>query len=143
MGITVPGINVVHGEVGLLKVEGEVERLVWVDKVVEMMGDAGEVLGRGFGGADIHVSVDLTAVGIDYFAAEGLREMQSEVTLARGCGADNGDQSGQGQTGRAWEVAVTMPEKSLGSRLAPPTRAPSMSSDVMKSLMLEDLTLPP
>ena len=142
-GDTVPGIDVVHGEVSLFKVEGEVERLVWVDKVVEMMGDAGEVLGRGFGGADIHVPVDLTAVGVDYFATEGLREMQSEVTLARGCGADNGDQSGQGQTGRAWEVADTMPVNSSGSRLAPPTRAPSISGEDMKSVMLDDLTLPP
>ena len=90
-GDSAPGIDVVHGEVGLLQVEGKVERLVGVDKVVEMMGNADEILGRGFGGADIHVLVDLSAIGVDYFAAEGLGEVECQSTLARGSGPDYGD----------------------------------------------------
>ena len=142
-GDTARGKDVIHSEVGLLKIEGEVEGIVGIHEVVEMVWDAGEVLGRGFGSADIHVPVDLPAVGVDDLAAEGLGEVERQGALARGRGSDDGDKSGQGQPGRAWEAAATMPEKSAGSRLAPPTRAPSMSSDVMKSRMLEDLTLPP
>ena len=90
-GDSAPRIDVIHGEVGLLKIEGEVEGLVGVHEVVEMMGSAVEVLGRGFGGADIHVSVDLAAVGVDYLAAEGLGEIQREGALTGGGGPDYGD----------------------------------------------------
>ena len=54
-GDSAPGIDVVHGEVGLLQIEGEVEGLVGVHEVVEMMGERG----RGPGGGGLAVPMSM------------------------------------------------------------------------------------
>ena len=45
--------------------------------------------------ADVHAAVDLHRVGVDDLAAEPLGEVERELGLARGRGADDGDDRGE------------------------------------------------
>jgi hypothetical protein len=64
----------VVGDAGLL---GHVEH---VEKVVR---NARSLLDGQLCGADVHAAVELRRVGVDHLAAEGLRERDGQVGLAR------------------------------------------------------------
>ena len=53
-----------------------------------MVWDLGPLFPSGLGGPNVHVLVDLAAIGVDYLAAKLLSESYCELGLARGCGAD-------------------------------------------------------
>ncbi|GAA3533026.1 hypothetical protein GCM10022295_13680 [Streptomyces osmaniensis] len=55
------------------------------------MRDSLALLGRQFGGADIHPSVQLHGVGVDDFAAELPGQKNAQIGLSGCGGADYGD----------------------------------------------------
>lgn len=48
------------------------------------------LVGGGLGGADVQVSVDLTAIGVDDFPVELLGQLNRQPGLAGGGGPDDG-----------------------------------------------------
>jgi len=56
--------------------------------------DGGALLGGGFGRPNIHVLVDLPAVGADDLAIDGLRKQNGKRCLAGGGGAKHNDERG-------------------------------------------------
>jgi len=55
-----------------------------------MMGGSASLQGRGFGGANVQVTVHLPAVGVDYLAAKLLTESDRQSGFAGGGGANDG-----------------------------------------------------
>ena len=53
-----------------------------------MVWDLGPLFPSGLGGANVHVFVDLAAVGVDYLAAKLMSEGYCELGLSRCCGAN-------------------------------------------------------
>ena len=105
-----------------------------------MVRNLGALFGSWLCGANVHVPVNLPAVGIDNFATELVSEGYRELSLARGCGADYVEDRGVYrkhlpaveipllQLPRAFASparrAISMKESAW--RLAPPTSAPWM-----------------
>jgi hypothetical protein len=69
-------LNIVYGLKSLALIEGETEILVGIDHINEMVRDKSLFLFGGLGGADVHIAVDLAAVGADYLAVEGLANLK-------------------------------------------------------------------
>ena len=120
----------------------QAEVLVGADDINYVVGDDSPLLGGGLGGADIHETVDLAAIGIDDFPAQGLRQLNAHVALADACGADYTEQAVHFAP-LISAVCLTMLKNSLALRLAPPTRAPSISGCLTNSAMFSAVTLPP
>ena len=55
-----------------------------------MVGDAGTLLRRGLGRADVHVPVHLAAVGVDHFPVQLQGQADGQVGLSDGRGAYDG-----------------------------------------------------
>ena len=95
------------------------------------MGDSGPLRGRRLGRADAHAAIDLTTVAVnDFGAGERRREGNRSLRLAGRGGADDEDDFGLAAVEdlhRGYANARAMATKLSGWRLAPPTRAPSMS----------------
>src|SRR4030042_491642 len=96
----------------------------------------------GLGRADVHVAINLSAVGIYYLAIEIVSQAQSKLAFTYCCWADNSNKA------LHWvdlllAVWLTMLTNSSALRLAPPTRAPSISVSTINSAMLLPVTLPP
>jgi hypothetical protein len=53
------------------------------------------LLGCRLGGADVHVTVDLAAVGVDYLSTEALGQNNGQPGLTYSGGADDSYQTGQ------------------------------------------------
>ena len=53
-----------------------------------MMWNLGLLFGGGLSGTDVHVAVDLAAVGIDYLATKSPGQAHGQAGLAHGCGAN-------------------------------------------------------
>ena len=63
------------GEAGVVAGGGG---LVRVEQVEAVVGDAGAVGGRGFGGADVHAAIDRNRVAGEDFAVKPLGEVQRQ-----------------------------------------------------------------
>ncbi len=92
-------LDVFHCVAGLLEEEGEAVGVVGVADVKEVMGDEGAFFGAELGGADVHASVYLAAVGVDDFAVQLLGELDGEGALADGGGAYDGYEGRRGLGG--------------------------------------------
>lgn len=67
------------------------------------------LLGREFGGADVHAAVELHGIGVDDLAAHVLRERDAQIGLSGRGGTDDGDDPRSG-------TAVFTPSVSQTSR---------------------------
>ena len=66
-----------------------VRRVVPVFSGQQVVGGLVELFGGGFPGADVHVEVDLAAVGVDYLAVKLLSQGHCQPGFAHGRGADD------------------------------------------------------
>src|SRR5690606_5366013 len=67
-----------------------------VPDVQEVVRHPAALLGRQFGGADVHPSVELHRVGVDDLTSEALRQENTQIGLSGRSGADDGDDAGGG-----------------------------------------------
>ena len=56
-----------------------------------MVGSLAALFGSGLGCADVHLSIDLTAVGVDDLCAKTPAQFHGKLGLAHGCRANDGD----------------------------------------------------
>ena len=91
------------GVAGLYQEMGEAVVFVGIDSVDQMVRNGAAVFDRGLGGANIHVAVDLPAVGADDLARVPNGQPEGQLTLANGGGTDDGQETGfhRGGQGRS------------------------------------------
>ena len=69
----------------------QTEFLVRIDYIEQMMRNGGKFFRRRFGGADVHITVNLTAIGINNLTLKGFGQLNGNTALADSGWADDGD----------------------------------------------------
>ena len=82
-------LNVINGGICQLLILGQTKIFVGIDYVNQVMGNLSLLLWCGFGGADVHVAINLTAVCADDFTIEGFRKGNCQGCFAGGGGAED------------------------------------------------------
>jgi len=70
-------VNVFNSSVGKLLILSQAEVFIRIDDINQVMGDQGSLLWAGFSGANIHITIDLSAVSTDYLPVKSLSQTKS------------------------------------------------------------------
>jgi hypothetical protein len=68
--------------------------LIWINDVDGVMWDFAAILGSGFGGANIHVAIHVSAICSHDFTAESSGESHRQAAFPDGGRADDRQESG-------------------------------------------------
>ena len=117
--------NVLDGSASQRLIESKAEILIGIKDIDKMVRCGSALLRSGLGRADIHVPIDLAAVGIDELGIESPCQKKAQLALAYAGRPDDGMNEFHARLASA--DCCTILRKSAAFRLAPPTRAPSIS----------------
>jgi hypothetical protein len=81
-------LNVGDGSIGQRLVLSQAKTIVRIKYIYQVVGDERKVFPTGLGRADIHLAVNLAAVGTHYLSVKGLRQAKSQLTLTDGTGTN-------------------------------------------------------
>ncbi len=71
-----------------LKLAGAVQS-IWFNEIDKMVGYCCTFNSRWLGGSNRHPTVNLPGIGIQYFAAKGLGDVDGKLGFTSGCRTDN------------------------------------------------------
>jgi hypothetical protein len=82
-------VNALDSSIGKLLILSQAKVFVRINDINQVVGDKGEFLLAGFSRANIHITVNLSAVSTYYLPIKRLSQAKSQLALAHAGGTNN------------------------------------------------------